>query len=238
MKNFLFGCTLAFTSLTLPAFAEYCCPSFEPSCCSNDFNGFYVGGNVGVYTNTAHRNDYDGFFATGGTLGTNTTNVTAGVLLGYDMEFCNKLLGVVADWNWVNNRSHHHGATVTDSHRDRFNWFITIRGRAGVTICDALLYLTLGAAVFRHDHRGESSITTGDFRHNNSRWGWVGGPGIEYMLGCNWSVAGELLWLNFSHRNRTFVVDGTSFTIGHSDSAILGRVILNYRFGNLFGFGI
>ena len=235
MKNLLLGSTIALTGFTMPLIADYCCPvPCEPSCCVADFNGFYFGGNVGVYSNTAHRNDYDGFFATGGTRTTNTTNVTAGLQVGYDWDCCNKLLGVVADWNWVNNRSNNRSSTTMELARDRFDWFTTIRARAGITVCDALTYVTLGAAVFSHDFRGTTILST--HRHSITRWGWAGGVGTEFALGCNWSLGAEILVLNFSNRNKTFTdsATGTQFTFGFSDTAYLGRIILNYRFGDLF----
>lgn len=241
MKKYIFGCMMALSSLTMPAaFGEYCCPPppCEPICCEYDFNGFYVGGDIGVYSNTAHRNDFDGFFRTGGTRVINSTNFTAGVQVGYDMECCNKVFGLIVDWNWVNNKTHALNAAGTENHRDHFNWFTTIRGRAGVAVCDALLYVTLGAAVFHHKFRGEFVAPAGDlvsFNHHNNRWGWVAGVGTEFLCGCNWSAGVEVLYLNFSNRTRTIVdpLSGIPYRFGFSDSAYVGRFFVNYRFGDL-----
>jgi outer membrane immunogenic protein len=240
MKKFLFGCAMALMGISMPqAFADYCCP---PPCEIANFTGLYVGGNVGVFSNTAYRNDFDDFFPLVGTRTTTHTNVTAGVVLGYDWECANKLLGIVGDWNWVNYRRREHNASDPTFIHNRLRWFTTIRARAGLTVCDALIYVTLGAAVVEQHIRwnGEPAGTGTPFvliRDRKYRWGWASGVGVEYMLGCNWSIAGELLWLVFNEHTRRFTVGTTTFRLGHSDTAYVGRVVFNYRFGNLFGMG-
>lgn len=231
MKKFLFGCSIALTGLTMPLAADYCCPyPCEPEPCCGDFNGFYFGGNVGVYSNTAHRNDYDGFF-TGGSRSTTSTNVTAGLQLGYDWQCCNSLVGIVADWSWVNNEDRCCGSYDYDYHHDDFNWFTTIRGRAGMTVCNALVYVTLGGAVVGHDYKGSNIY--GNWSRSFTRWGWAGGVGTEFLLGCNWSLAAEVLFLNFNCHNHQFTVNSTTYNLGISDNAFVGRIQLNYRFGDL-----
>ncbi len=246
MKKFLFVCVAVVGGLTTPLAANYnnynCCPpQCDPCCSSSDFNGFYVGGNLGIFSHTAHRNDLDGFFTDNAGWSSIDTSFTAGVQLGYDWQCNSKLAGLVVDWNWVdtNQRIADAPNVTTDNNfqRSRNNWFTTIRARFGVTVCDALVYVTGGAAVTRHDTRfhREGGEETGRFRDQHTRWGWAGGAGVEYMLGCNWSLGAEFLFLQFSNHNRTFTADsGNRFAFGQSDSAYVGRILLNYRFGDLF----
>lgn len=243
MKKYVIGCIMALSSLAAPVFADYCCPPppCEP-CCHFDFNGFYVGGDLGIYSRTTHITDFDALFPTGGTRSVNTNNFTAGFLVGYDMECCNKLIGLVADWNWLSSRDRgrRSGAISTGSerHHDHHRWFGTIRGRAGITVCDALVYVTLGAAAFHRNFRGSSDTTVGNFCHRHCKWGWTGGVGTEFLLGCNWSVGAEILYLSFCRRDARFTSpigpEVTRFRLGFSDTAFLGRIIVNYRFGDLF----
>ena len=242
MKKFLFVCVAAIGGLTAPLAANYnnynCCPpQCDPCCSSSDFNGFYVGGNLGIFSHTAHRNDLDGFHTDNSGWSSIDTSFTAGVQLGYDWQCNSKLAGLVIDWNWVdtNHRiaDNPNGGGTVDYHRHRNNWFTTIRARFGVTVCDALVYVTGGAAVTRFDER--YNVGVDQFSHHNTRWGWAGGAGVEYMLGCNWSLGAEFLFLQFSNHNRTFASAARgNFTFGHSDSAYVGRFLINYRFGDLF----
>lgn len=261
MKKLLLYCATALGLITTPAFADYFCPPppcgpcdpcgpcgpCEPICCGTEWNGFYVGGDVGVFTNTIFFNDFDHFTMAGSIRHVNT-KFTAGVLVGYDMECANKLIGIVADWNWVNNSRRHHSSSDASFCRHRNNWFTTIRARAGVTLCDALFYITLGAAVHKLnvDFVGTveplgTLLAPASIRINKTIWGWAGGAGVEYALGCGWSVAAEVLSINFSHHSRkglftAFPATPTLFRVSVSDIGYLGRVILNYRFGDLLGF--
>lgn len=248
MKKLLFVCTTAFVGLTsgLSADQFYCnsapcnpcvpCDPCDP-CNDSKFEGFYVGGNLGIFTNTAHRNDYDGFQEDNSGWSTNNTGFTAGVQVGYDMQFSsNALVGFVADWNWIDvdssMRIEPNDTGDNQRIRDNFDWFTTIRARAGVTVCDALIYVTGGAAVTEVKTRWNDAAD--EFRDSHTRWGWTGGVGTEFLLGCNFSIGAEVLFLQFSEHRRDFTAGADTYRFGHSDSAYVGRVILNYRFSDLF----
>ena len=215
-----------------------CCPAPYNDCCNDccgsDFDGFYIGGNLGVLTHIAHRNDYDGMTA-GGSRSHVDTDFTIGLQLGYDWNCGCSLFGLVVDWNWAN-IDHSIHAFNDENHRNDLDWFLTIRGRAGITVCDCLFYLTAGAAVADFDTRWRTATLS--HHHDDTRWGWVGGFGVEYLLGCNFSIGAELLFMHFDEERHSFSTGGTtptSFRFGDSDSVYAGRVMLNYRFGDLCG---
>lgn len=238
MKKLLFGCALAVSGLVMPAAnANFGGPMGCDPCCSpcdaGSFDGLYVGGNLGVATNHFERNDLNGFLTDFNTFSFQETNFTAGVQLGYDWQCGNRLAGLVVDWNWVD----HDRTLNTTSAAGGFiegenNWFTTIRGRFGLTVCDALIYVTLGGVVSRF----ETTIGTtalGSFNDRHCRWGWAGGVGTEWLLGCNWSLGAEVLVLNYcDHNHREGLLDSV---IHDSDHAWVGRILLNYRFGDLCG---
>lgn len=249
MKKILFGCLVAIGWMAIPTATaqNYGCPT-EYCCTSPNFDGFYVGGNVGVLSHTAHRNDFDGFFGPNASYTTTRTAATAGLQFGYDWACCNSVWGFVADWNWSHAkqdlRTFISDGTLTLEGRlhNKLNWYTTLRLRAGVPICNALFYVTGGAAVARFDTRWNSILSVQgvelfnfEFRDNKNRWGWVGGAGLEYNVWCNWSLGAEFLCMHFSHRRRSFVPPGgdTPFHFGTSDTVYVGRLFLNYRFGNL-----
>jgi outer membrane immunogenic protein len=239
MKKFLLGCAIAMCGLPISnaSAQDLCCPTqCDPCCYGMDFNGLYFGGNLGAFSHTAHRNDEDGFLTDNSGWSTNRTSFEAGVQLGYDWQCCNTLFGIVGDWNWVRTRHH-----VKDDpnggglggHRSRAQWFSTIRVRAGLAVCDATVYVTGGAAVTRFRNRWDDGVLN-TFNDHHTRWGWTGGAGTEFLLGCNWSLGLEVLFLHFDDHRRTFTrVDGVPFEFTHSDSSWVGRVLLNYRFGDL-----
>ncbi len=237
MKRLFFGLGIMVAGLTcsVASASDYyyqgdCCPDQCDPCCDSDFDGFYFGANLGVLTNHAYRGDLDGF-TNGGCCTLVDTEFTIGLQLGYDWNCGCSLFGLVADWNWVSNDNSHH-SDGGQSHRHGNDWFVTIRGRAGVTVCDCLFYLTGGFAVIDADHRWGDGST--NHSHSNTKWGWTGGTGVEYLLGCNWSLGAEILFMHFdddssSHNNGT-----ANFRFKDADSAWVGRLVLNYRFGDLF----
>lgn len=242
MKKFVLG-MLAISGLVMSqASADYCCPQ---ECCDSNagFEGLYIGGNVGAITNTAHRNDFNGYL-TGDPAGFSfvQTGFTGGLQLGYDFQCQNKLVGVVGDFNWVDierNRRIDAGIGADDiSTRDRNKWFSTIRARAGIVVCDALVYVTAGGAVSKvHTHWHSATHVVPDFDYSKTRWGWAGGVGTEFKVWCDFSVGLELLYLAFDERNHRFLDGTTTRVFGNSDTAWVGRVNVNYRFNlnNLFG---
>ncbi len=237
MKKNIFKCAIAMWSLSMSLLSAgqlYCPVECDP-CGVQPFEGFYVGGNVGALSHIAHRNDLDGFLTDNSGWSTIDTNATAGAQIGFDWQCGNKVVGLVGDWNWANNKRR-----LIDNPNDtedagsfiesEMNWFATIRARAGLTVCDALVYVTAGAAVAHFDvHWNDNDIS---FRHGESRWGWTGGVGTELKFDSNWSIGAETLGLFFNNYDKTFTNTDSTFTFGHSNAVWVGRVTVNYRFGD------
>ncbi len=154
--------------------------------------------------------------------------MTVGIQLGYDWLCSNILVGLVVDWNWANNE---HRLPV-DNHKihTEFDWFTTIRARTGIVFCDNLFYITAGAAVSKFETKWDNGLNS--FHHNNTRWGWVGGVGTEFQLWCNWSLGVEILAAHFGEEKKSHTFTTTN-RFGYSDNAYVGRILLNYRFGDL-----
>jgi opacity protein-like surface antigen len=212
---------------------------FNP-CGPSRFNGGYIGGNVGAVAYTANRNDLDGFLTDNGSYTSTKTGGTAGVQAGWDWQSCNKLFGVVADWNWTNVKNTTLNNPNTPAQEQsivsKMDWFSTIRARAGLVVDDVLIYVTGGVAA--------ANITTTiseiqppqneRFPFEKTRWGLVGGVGAEYALWNGWSFNSELLYMQFKKQTVTFNSpgDGGIFSFDNNDSAWVTRVGLNYRWDN------
>ena len=79
-------------------------------------------------------------------------------------------------------------------------WFVTARGRLGLTWTDrTLLYVTGGGAWAKIDASEWNTVTPTTTGHQESqtRSGWTAGGGIEYALGYGWSVKSEFLYADF-----------------------------------------
>ena len=202
-------------------------------CGPSRFNGGYIGGNVGASAYTAHRNDTDGFLFDNSGWTATSISPTAGVQAGYDWQSCNKVFGVVTDWNWTNAK-----ATTTiepnsppvSSIESQMNWFGTIRGRAGLAVNDTLVYVTGGVAAAQI--KTTIAESPDSFTFDKTRWGVVGGAGAEFALGNNWSVNTEVLYMQFAKQNVTITRGGFQSAFDLNDSAWVGRLGLNYRWGN------
>lgn len=212
-----------------------------------NFNGGYVGGNLGGVSHFAFQNNFDGFI--GGDLNPNgfvisNTDVTVGLLTGFDWNFCQRILGIIFDWNWTNVGEKmklgipNPFIQVNPIHRSietHMDWFITLRGRAGLMIDNVLIYITGGVALAQFDTtQFNDSFSPNRFHTKYSKYGWAGGGGIEWIFGCHWSLDVDLLYLNFEEERHQMIISmpfNDLMRFGESHVAWVGRIGLNYRFG-------
>lgn len=236
MKTYILVCAIAVCGLlsTIASAQDLSCSCpCDPCCATGCFDGWYVGGNLGVLSRQAVRNDTDGFLTDNSGWTTMDTNIAGGVQFGYDSQCGNRVLGVVADWNAANVDSllnDNPGAGVDNFVQSDLDWFTTVRFRAGLAVHDTLLYVSAGPAVAGIDTVWHDDPDT--FSDSATRWGWAGSVGTEFMCSRNVSIGAELLYLNFADDYVTFT-DGSAndFTFGHNDSAWSARILMNYRFG-------
>lgn len=235
MKKFAFAGMLVL-SLFCTSFAQA-----YNECCDNSqyegsyYEGAYFGGNVGVLSHLAGRNDHDGFLTDNSGWSLLDTGFCWGLQAGYDWNFCCKVLGLMVDWNktYVDNKLVDNADVESPDNyvKTELDWYATIRGRAGVTCCDSLLYLTFGAAVADY---GNDWID-GDEHLNFSkvRWGWVSGIGAETFVCGNISASAEFLCCIFEDYEKKFERD-EELTAGfrHNDITWTARFGIQYRFGN------
>jgi outer membrane immunogenic protein len=208
--------------------------------CAN-FGGFYVGGNIGWATLTAHQNDLDGA-VTGLPSGFTATDdtFTAGAQAGYNIQKGCTVFGIEADWNWADLNADtrlfpHLGGLVDDSLRTRIDNFGTIRTRTGIVVDQLLLFVTGGVAWTETRDSVHRAVLLGTerFSSNDTRWGWTAGFGTEYALAPGVSLTSDVLYLSFNDEDHTF----NSPTFGRfrtkTDEEIwVARMGLNIRFGD------
>lgn len=234
MKTFLVQCALAACALsatvaTAQDTSTYAC---DPCC---GFNGFYVGGNLGMLSHVANRNDIDGFLTDNSGWTTMDTSIAGGVQLGYDWQCCSSVFGLVMDWNASNVDSllqdNPNAGDNNQFHTD-FDWFTSLRARAGLAVDNALIYVSAGPAVAKFESVWQDPPVV--LPNSDTRWGWIGTVGTEVKCSHNISVGAELFYMHFDDETTTFYnVDGfgTDYAFTESDSAWGARFLVNYRFG-------
>jgi outer membrane immunogenic protein len=207
--------------------------------CAN-FGGFYVGGNIGWASLTAHQNDLDGVFTKVPTGFTATDDsFTAGAQVGYNVQKGCTVFGIEADWNWADLSANTRLFPLTglgdNSLRTRIDDFGTIRTRTGIVVDQLLLFVTGGVAWTEARDSVNRLVlpVTERLSSNDTRWGWTAGFGTEYKLAPNVSLTSDVLYLSFNDEDHTF----DSPTFGRfrtkTDEEIwVARMGLNIRFGD------
>jgi hypothetical protein len=93
------GCALILGSFAFETARADDSPCGQCMCAPESFCGLYLGGNLGIFSHNAGRNDLDGFLTDNSGWTTIDTNLAGGVQAGYDWRFSDRVFGIVADWN-------------------------------------------------------------------------------------------------------------------------------------------
>jgi outer membrane immunogenic protein len=136
------------------------------------------------------------------------------------------------------------GGPATLGNAWKFPWFGTVRLRAGYNpSTNWLLYVTGGLAFgesqynFNFSQPGAAnnfppSPTTYALSQSQTSVGYAVGAGGEVKLDRHWSVKGEYLFVDLGRRTiNTLDIDGRPFMVSYSVRDHIGRIGLNYAFG-------
>ena len=234
----------------------YCPPEHTTRCFKKccDFQGWYVGGNVGwafhdyTWVDRDAWVDHFGMDWTIGSACSTYDDVTVGLQTGYNYQCGCALLGLEIDASWADlQRSKLYSPIVlSDSGlivrndlvlNDRVDWFGTIRGRAGIISNNLLLFATAGAAWANFEQRWR--MNDGGFSERFSsrrvRWGLALGVGVEWMLCKNLSFKAEGLCLKFPEHKVSVFSPNTGGTMHFDllDDIWIARVGFNYKLYSL-----
>ena len=256
--------TAAVSLLGLTSIASadgYNVPSRQ-ACCQFNWTGFYIGANAGaLWDDSSHTLFSSGLFLTDPlTVPTNSlrtragdldaTSFTGGVQAGYNYQMGMLVIGVEGDINSARSRANDAlvaglppilGLLGTMTHRvdEKLDWFGTLRGRLGIADSRWLIYATGGWA-FGHVRSStfvqfsrDGDTYTSSFSDTLS--GWAAGGGFEYAFHNNWTVKGEVLWIDlgkvsYVSPERT-IYPGYSHTTHLDLNEVVARVGVNYKFG-------
>src|SRR5438270_3659955 len=178
-------------------------PAPMPEC---NWTGFYLGVNVGGQWGHSEDNDLDLYWPHGmgpehdQKWGYDENGVVAGGQVGYNFQWNWLVLGIEADAGYMDlNGSGKEpwsgdvieGGPNTGSSDSDF--FTTMRGRLGFAFGHWLFYGTGGGIGVNYETKIDDAPEGVHFHKQDFDWGWTGGGGIEYMLGCDWSLRAEYL---------------------------------------------
>lgn len=170
-----------------------------------DWSGFYLGGNAGIAFL-----DGDARITVGGAqtnFDLSDTGFTFGVQAGYNWQHDNLVLGVEADFNFldVGDNGTAPGAT-TGAFKLDSDWFATVRARLGYADDATLYYATGGLALMDADLRVTPIVAAAvgtPVTDSEVLWGFAIGGGIEHAFSERWSAKAEYLYMNFEAESLT-----------------------------------
>ena len=189
-----------------------------------NWTGFYLGAHIGY--GWANSN----WSATGLPIGVNPKGVFGGLQAGYNWQINSLVLGLEADLSaaGLNNAVPCPNPTFTCSGRS--NFLSTVRGRAGIAVDRALLYVTGGLAIGNWNHRAANAAgsTVGGHASSVTRAGLALGAGLEYAFTPNVTAKLEYMYYHFSNYSALNDGGGTSSTFAPRAHTV--KLGINYLF--------
>jgi outer membrane immunogenic protein len=171
------------------------------------WTGFYVGLNGGWGGGTG-----------GGDFGSPNGGLVGGTV-GYNYQVGQFVAGLEGDWDWADLSKS--GVNILGPYTNKVDSLATARGRVGIALDRALLFVTAGYA-------GADVRTNvpGVFSSTDWRNGGAFGGGIEYAFTNNISAKAEYIYAPFSGQSFT---DGVNVAKSNLDLSLV-RAGLNYKF--------
>jgi outer membrane immunogenic protein len=215
-------------------------PAPPPEC---NWTGFYIGLNVGGQWGHSEDRDLEDYnFFAHHLWGYDESGVAAGGQIGYNYQFNWVVLGIEGDLGYMDldGRGVEPGSPGNDTHGETdSDFYTTIRGRLGFAWGHWLFYGTGGGIGVNLRTRVIDNCDIGpcgpDLIHaseENFDWGWTGGGGVEYMIGCHWTAKVEYLRYQLGDEDFSGVdLFGTRFRFkGVGTEGNIVRAGLNYKF--------
>src|SRR5262245_19727161 len=178
------------------------------------WTGFYFGVHVGGGWGTKEWGDGREFNISDpattitpvpGPLGSYDVNgFFGGGQVGFNLQAGWAVFGIEADASWADIKGS--GICFPIQCRSTTDTLGTITGRFGGAVDRALLYVKGGTAWMREKHTMSFGVAPAvSASASDTKWGWVGGAGVEYAFAPNWSGKIEYNYLDFGKETLTFL---------------------------------
>jgi outer membrane immunogenic protein len=213
-----------------------------------DWTGFYIGGNIGYAFEG--QGDTVGIASNLGGSKINfgqldITGITGGGQIGADWQAGQFVFGVVADVQAAdinddfNQRRTVNKARIQIDAESQVDWWGTVRGRLGWAFDRVLIYGTGGFAwgsvnydVFTQNRDNKVNARLSD---DFTGTGWTAGGGIDWAVSDNWTVGGEVLYVNLGEekitgRTNNFNQTGEILRTDATPDFWVARFLVNFKF--------
>jgi outer membrane immunogenic protein len=225
MKRILFAIaatTALCTSPSLAADLPVKAPVVPPAPLAYNWNGCYIGGNVGGTWGSSNVNIplYPANFDI------DSSSLIGGVHGGCNYMFApNWVIGIEGDYAWtdLNDSASTINGPVGETFSVKWDAMATIRGRLGYAWNNSLFYVTGGVAWSHLDNAQYNPIAGGAVSATYT--GWVVGAGYEYGFTPNWIAGVEYLYADLGDKD--FVFLGPT-SVSHTANIVRGRI--SYKF--------
>jgi outer membrane immunogenic protein len=190
------------------------------------WTGFYIGINGGGVWHRA-RADVDPAVAGSDSATVKAFGATFGGQVGANWQVDRFVLGIEADWNWVDASDTANFTVVPDfNFSSKLSSLVTVRGRVGITLSPTMIYATGGFAAGKVNNFVPARF--GGFSDSDVKTGWTAGGGIEHMFARNWTVKGEALYVDL--RDSTVQGnDGPGYVGRFTNTAVIARGGVNFK---------
>jgi len=207
-------------------------PAYAPPPPAYTWSGCYVGASAGTSSGSSqHFRTSDGAAITESF---DLSGFIGGGQLGCNWQWGAWVFGIEGDGSAVNKSGQGiELARTTWISETQERWFVTARGRLGLTNFwwfgdRTLVYVTGGGAWAKIDASEWNTVNpilTGR-QESTTRSGWTAGGGIEYALGYGWSVKSEFLYADFGTYNTSSLDRSRQVKV----QDYIWRAGMNYKF--------
>ena len=203
------------------------------------WEGIYIGGSVGYSWKRLSVDDMDAFLVPSNFREDNKGFIGGGQI-GYNWQNRGLVVGIEADISSLSDKSslNFKGCCYPPfiQINSKIDALGTVRGRVGIAVDPALLYLTGGAAFGDVNNSYNSSALMATWNDNGWRAGWIFGAGLEAKWNANWSWKVEALYYQLSENTVSLMYSpfGGIYRVRFDNQGLVARVGFDYQFGAPF----
>ncbi len=191
------------------------------------WHGLYFGGQVG-----GGWGNYDYIFPSTTNVGSSLSGAIGGALGGYNWQVGRFVVGVEGDISASGISGASTCPTTTYTCNAAVDWLGTVRGRVGLPINNFLPYVTAGVAFGGMTRTSTRTPSSDTLTQSATHTGWVAGGGVDFSLANNWTVGGEVLYVDLGAESYPAATVGagnfSKVTIGSQFT--IARIRALYRF--------
>jgi outer membrane immunogenic protein len=231
-KSFIVIAALAIASSAASA-ADLSIPFKAPPAPAAAFSwtGCYLGGQVGIGSETDGFTSLAGGVGLGSGNGANGYGAVAGGQIGCNYQTGMLVVGIEGDglWSGINNKDVLSAAAITEELETKDKWEADVAGRVGVAFDRLLVYGKGGIAWGGFGFSGTSAGAA--ISGAATLPGALLGVGLEYAFAPKWSAKIEYNYIAYAQQPITFTGTGlaglSAFSVGADEQLV--KVGLNYK---------